>query len=300
MAFYSVPQDWIGVGKALVQSLFQRMKDDLDWLYAVVGSASAGDIPNGSFEIDSDNDGVPDNVTVELYPGGSSGLSDTDSVHGEKVLYFTHPGGEGNGGGKATLDYAPCSPNKLVVIAFELWATAAGMRNLVQVAWYDKDRVALEGGDASTDIYDSVDNPTEPARFIRSASPPAAARFFRPVLHGGVDDTDVAGTAYFDNVELLQTGAEAVIGWASGYDPGTSIVIDGVTSSPVSGADVLGARKNVLGGRNVTTTCGSLSVILTLPDGPWTIVAHNGYWTQPSEPWPDPYGALTVVAFRNV
>jgi hypothetical protein len=219
VAFNSVPQGWIAVGKALVQALFQRMKDNLDWLYAAIGGMASSEIPNGSFEIDSDGDGAPDGVTINLYAGGSSGLYTTAPGHASKSLYFTHPGGSGNGGGYGTLDYTPCSPYKPVPIAFITWATAAGMRNMVEMLWYDKDKVALSGGDASTTIYDSTTNPTGRTRFLRVVTPPSDARYFKVVVRGGVDTVDVAGTAYFDGIEI---------------DPAARIVVPGTGISEVS------------------------------------------------------------------
>jgi hypothetical protein len=73
MGFTSIPQALINVGKALVQPLFQYFKDNDDYLYGKIESMAASGVMNGSFELDTDLDGVPNNWTVDTYPGGQCG-----------------------------------------------------------------------------------------------------------------------------------------------------------------------------------------------------------------------------------
>jgi hypothetical protein len=319
VAFNSIPTDWIQVGKALKQSLFQYIKDNFDWLYTAIGAGGQdiSSVSNGSFEIDSDADGIPDNWTRSLYPGGSQSIETTYPLHGAKTLKFVRALGAGNGGGFADSDYIPISKARTCVIGWLLRCSAAGVKVLVQVRQFTKDKIEISDAGSSYDtdgngyketvLYVSTANPTGDTFQVGSFTPQAGTRFIKVRLVGGYTDTDVAGEVYFDNVELLQTGAEAVIGWASGAKVGNTVTIDGTVSSPTfpavmeagnpeRGAQaVFGARKHVAGGRNVTVASGSLSVVLALPGGLWTVTAFG---------WGDAWymattGALIAVARRD-
>ena len=72
MSYSALTTDETTAGKPGKQSLFRKIKDNFDYLYSLIASQSAGaGVPNGSFEIDSDSDGVPDNWTRSLYSGGA-------------------------------------------------------------------------------------------------------------------------------------------------------------------------------------------------------------------------------------
>ncbi len=132
------------------------------------------------------------------YPGGSSGLETTNPADGSKALYFTHPGGAGNGGGYGDFDYVPVSEFRSEILSWIHWATAAGMKNQVIVRFYDKDKVYL----SSMTLYDSTSNPTSPKLMAGEFVPPADARFMRVRVVGGESSGDVARTAYFDGVRI--------------------------------------------------------------------------------------------------
>ena len=100
MAFSSINNTEIEVGDFGTQSLFQKIKDNDDYLYGQIGGLDSDQaVYNGSLEIDVDSDDVPDGWTVNLFSGGSKDLVGTASGHGQKQLEFTHPGGAGNGAG---------------------------------------------------------------------------------------------------------------------------------------------------------------------------------------------------------
>lgn len=266
MAFTSIPQTMINVGKAIVQSLWQYVKDDLDYLYGQLGSLTLGEVLNGSFEHDTDLDGIPDNWTRSLYPGGSGGRTPsavigtddlaytciahhtsaavgkpitgadwatywgqsgdtgdcavwasgvayraTVSMHGKFGIYFVHPGGVGNGGGALTSDYVAI--DDLVTRAIEgmYYATAATMKLEVVLLWYDRYKVALGGGSASTSLYSSVSNPTSATKTVWQFTPPAGARYMKVKIIGGNSDTNVAGTAYFDGFAIIPITVQSVL-----------------------------------------------------------------------------------------
>lgn len=196
MAYDAITSAEIQVGKPEKQSLWQKVKDDFDYLYGAVASASGALPANGSFETDSDGDGIPDSWTRTLYPGGSGAFETTSPAHAAKAYKFVHPGGSGNGGGKLVSEYIEVTELTGYNLSFIHWASVAGMRNKVQAAYYAKDKSSL----STTDIYNSTSNPTSATFYQYAFTPPANARYVKIVLIGGYTDTDVAGNIFFDGV----------------------------------------------------------------------------------------------------
>ena len=93
-AILSTEVDVDSPGKA---ELFQKIKDNFDYLYSLIGGPV--EVPNGSFEIDTDADGVPDNWTLNLYAGGSAAFDTTTPAHGANAYKFTRASGASNGRG---------------------------------------------------------------------------------------------------------------------------------------------------------------------------------------------------------
>jgi hypothetical protein len=222
MSFVSLTDAEIAVDKPITQSLFQKIKDNFDTLNGYIAGGGASGVANGSAEIDSDLDDVPDGWTASEYTGGTVGIYATAPKHGSAAFYMTHPGGAGNGGGTFTSDYVPCSDLVPVVVGFIHWATAAGMKNQVNLLWYDDDLVAL--GTPSSTVYSSTANPTSAAAKSASVAPVKGARYYRLQLVGGYTDTNVAGTAYFDSVSTSQpmvtynaSSSGMVVGGMTGY-----------------------------------------------------------------------------------
>lgn len=197
-------------GDPTKKSLADGIIDDLNYLYSLAAGGGSLSIPNGSFEADVDADSLPDQWTRTLYAGGSfsltgAGLGDTECEHGRRAIKFVHPGGAGNGGGYIDTDnFIECTPLLPLVLNFLHRATAAGMRNKVDVLWFDSSQVSI----STTSAYSSTANPTSWARIQCTAAPPATARYFKIRLIGGENTNTVAGSAYFDNIEARQIAFE--------------------------------------------------------------------------------------------
>ena len=226
MAFDPITQAEIAAGQPVTQALMQKVKDNDDYLYSQVGAGGGsgeGGIPNGSFEIDADADGVPDGWTKNLYPAGGGAIETTNPSHGAQAYKFIQQAGPGNGGGYLDMnDYLPCSPVQPLLLEWLHYASVAGMHNLVQIRWFDKVKVYL----STTTVYDSTENPTSWTRKTAFAIPPTGARYWKLRIIGGYTDTDIAGTAYFDGVGVSGgvpvtgadwTGIAEYYGAAGGY-----------------------------------------------------------------------------------
>lgn len=174
------------------------------WLPQVIDSTILSIYPfNGSFEIDSDNDGVPDGWTVTLYNGGSAGFETTNVAHGNRAYKFVHPGGSGNGGGYLESDYIPISfGTKLSNLSFLVYVTASGLKVEVVYIFYDKNKNFIS--EQTMLSYSSFDshgwyevNVNTGSYFIQ----PTNATYFKIRLIGGKNDASVGGTVIFDSVE---------------------------------------------------------------------------------------------------
>ncbi len=199
-------------GKPLTQAKARKIKDNFDYLYGLSGVTESIGIPNGSFEIDADADGTPDSWTKNLYAGGTGALYSVSPASGERAWSFTHPGGASNGGGYLDSDYVEVSNLFAYYLSWAVWATAAGMRNKVIIRYFSAAKADLS---ADETLYNSIQNSVTPFACVASFTPPANARFAKVRLVGGYTDTDVAGTAYFDAIQMtLALSIPAIIGMA--------------------------------------------------------------------------------------
>lgn len=198
----------------ITTTLMSKIKDNFDYLYGQFSQVP--DVPNGSFETDSDSDGTPDNWTKNLYPGGALAADTTTPADGASAVKFVHPGGAGNGGGSLTSDYIPCSEYETYWLSFMHKASAAGMKNIVQIQYYTAAKVA---NGAAEEKYDSTDlgAPATWTQFIKQFTPTASSRYFKVIIIGGYTDTDVAGSAYFDAVKYGIAVAQSYLKTSRNY-----------------------------------------------------------------------------------
>jgi len=205
MAWDAILTPEIGVGKPVSLALMTKIKDNLDYLYGEIGTETNRQVPNSSFEIDSDDDGEPDGWDITLYTGGSFEIMDAadesaaDPAHGKRCIKFTHPGGSGNGGGYVDSDYVECGPGNPWNVSWYQRNSVAGCHVLIVALWYDEDKVTLG---ADTTLLNSTSNPTDWTKYTRALTVPAGARYLKIRLVGGYDATDTAGEVEFDLVTL--------------------------------------------------------------------------------------------------
>ena len=199
MSWDEITTAQIQVGKPGNQGLMQKIKDNLDYLYGIIGTLESGS-KNGSFEIYSIVGGVPvfNSWDISLYAGGSYGVgtTGTEIAHGAAALKLTHPGGVGNGGGYADSDYVPCSSSLAEDLGFIHWSSNPATKNQVYVRYYDKDKVYF----SEAQIYSSTSNPATAKLFQYQHTPPASAYFYKIRIIGGYTDTNQPGTAFFDGM----------------------------------------------------------------------------------------------------
>ncbi len=201
-------------------------------------------IANGSFENDSDSDGQPDGWELTPYSGGqvtteryNASSNPAPQVHqGEAALRFVHPGGVGNGGGFATTAaFSPVTPGVDLEVTFALKTTVPTLRCVVDMLWYDSAKQLV----STTSVYDNqTSNPTVWGLFQQRAVvlPASAARFFKLRLTGGHDSVAVAGSAYFDALQVQPVWRVATA-TASGFMAASDKVMLLANSSKLAGID---------------------------------------------------------------
>lgn len=187
-------------GDTTKKSLIDTIIDDLADLNSRISAAST--VLNGSFETDSDSDGIPDAWTRTLFTGGTFLLDNTDQTDGLYSVKFTSPGGGGNGGGYIeSTDAFPVSPIRQIEVLWSQKSSAATVSNIVQVYWFKSDLTA--SATPSTTIYtNAATNPTNWTVESGIATPPSDARFAKVRLTGCSTASTVAGTTRFDDVRV--------------------------------------------------------------------------------------------------
>jgi hypothetical protein len=197
MAYISIATSDIAVDKPITNELMTQVKDNLDYLYGAIG-INVGEIANGSFEVDSDADGTPDNWTLSLYAAGAGSVSTNTPGHGEKCFIFTRTSGAGNGGGQLLSDYIAVSTVAAPWVSFALKQSSAQPRTKVLVRPYTAQKATL----ADSTIYDSTANPTAWTDNHYRITLPTSACFVKIALQGGTTDHNFAGTIAFDNIRI--------------------------------------------------------------------------------------------------
>jgi hypothetical protein len=212
MGYQAISDNEVAIGKPAGLMLFKKIKNNIEYLYDQIGSAGTGGaIPNGSFEVDSDNNGYPDNWTWGGYNGGTLDLVTVDGGAGSRSVKITHPGGNGNGGGTLESDYLSCAAGDIRSFSLLHWAHD-GLRNKVAAHFFDAVKKPLSEGYEQI-LFDTVYSPPTPERLILPFVPPAGAHFFKVLLYGGVPDEAQAGEVYFDDVCLGDASQTIVPMW---------------------------------------------------------------------------------------
>jgi len=210
MAYEALTAGEVDVGSPVSSSLLTKIKDNLDYLYGAMEFAQTG-LLNGSFEIDSDHDGKPDNWEIQVYPGGTVQLYQANVLHGQNSLAFVHPGGASNGGGAAISNPVMLNSHVPLTVGWSYLTSAAGMKCIVTAHWYDAAMSYLAG----TTLYSSTANPASWTTLTQRIPMYAGAKYLRLAFTMGYTDTDVAGTALLDDVRLYQDLAAVPVGGAS-------------------------------------------------------------------------------------
>ena len=207
MAWESLNVSQVAPDAVIDTTTMSQIKDDLDYLYGQ-GSLLRGSIPNGNFEIDADEDGIPDGWTRDLYAGGVGEFDETTPMEGMRTYRFIHPGGNGNGGGALTSGYLECSEFESYGLYALHYTSITGIKDLIQLQYYDKDKVA---NGSAIDLYNSSACDLAPTELSFKFTPTAGSCFFKIRVIGGHTDGIIGGSSYFDDISIIKTITGAVL-----------------------------------------------------------------------------------------
>ena len=133
-----------------------------------------------------------DTATTEIY---TLSLHDALPIS----LKFTSTGA---GGGDALSPYFEVTPADLLEVVFALYSTVVDVRNVVDIIFYDKDKVSI----STTNLYDdSTANPTSWAQKLPTVTPPATARYAKVQVYGCHSSDPTAGSTWFDSIIVRQS-----------------------------------------------------------------------------------------------
>ena len=162
---------------------------------------NSGLIPNGSFEIDTDANGVPDGWTLVNDTGSSNAIDTSKSTDGAQSFRFTSAGP--GGGSLTTTNFFPVNDVAVLRVKLDLESSVAGVRNIVRVEFFDISETPI----SDVDPYDSTANPTSFITQNLVATPPAGARFAKLKLIGCDSSVATPGSTWFDNVSVFYPAA---------------------------------------------------------------------------------------------
>lgn len=195
---------WLGEGAYSMEVL----DSSLNQIWMIDNINITGDITipdrlnlldNGSFEVDDDDDGVPNEFTITTYTGGVVQRVTDQHQHGAACMYFYSTGS--GGGYFDSSSYFEVSPLIDYEMLFELIANTGGatIRNKVEVFWFKEDLTASAVRTSDT-IYDNeIDNPTAWTRKYGVVTPPSDARYMKYRGTGGDPSNSNVGKVWMDN-----------------------------------------------------------------------------------------------------
>jgi hypothetical protein len=200
----------------------------------VVSTGNYNLLANGSAELDTDTDTLPDDWTLALETSGTITVSTTQVAHGKQSFKFT---GSGNGAGTATSEKFDVLEAELIDVQFTYRTDAATSTNSVKIKWYTKADAIV----STTTVYSGTTG--QPAAFTtynRSVAAPATATRGELIL-GGIENggTVETGTTYFDNVIAVQANQY------SADSLGNPIVYDGAGNEIIRTTAVANAVNEV-------------------------------------------------------
>jgi len=244
-------------------------------------------VKNGSFEIDSDSDGVPDDWTLSITSGSTIAIDSTSQNHGLNSLKFV---GGSSGAGTATSDFFEVQASKAVGIRFSLSASAATVTQTVKLLWYTSAKAAASV--SSTTVYSvTTTAPTSFTEQVLTATPGSDVRYGKIEISG----SSSAGTTYYDNIvvkdfvalsafkdpgDISSAAALPVTANYNYYDVTGSTTITSIDSVYVgaiiklhfdSALTLTNHTTNLIlpGGANITTASGDEAEFIEYATGQW-------------------------------
>lgn len=160
---------------------------------------------NGSFETDTNADGIPDDWNISTYIGGSVLTDVTSSSHGVTSLKFSSVGA--GAGVASTSSYYEVEAGRPLSVAFSMISANANTENKVEVYWSNGAKTFIS---ATTIYHNTTTNPTTWTRYSFNATAPSTAKYAQIVLSGVMPASTVHSTTNFDDIVLSPSVSQTV------------------------------------------------------------------------------------------
>ena len=190
-------------------------------------------VVNGSFEDDTDGDGLPDGW--EVVKNGAVSLDTSDVLHGDKSVKFTATAG--GGGVLTSTDFMHVQSSKPYIVRVNYETDSASARTVVQVEWFTEADVTI-----STSTIMDLTALSAWQENTYSVTAPATATKAKMILTGIHTSSPITGNAHFDNIQMYEQNS---------IDTGNS-----VGAQAVAGSLAIGAAATVGGALDVTGKVG--------------------------------------------
>lgn len=162
---------------------------------------------NGSFEVDSDADGIPDGWDFDVNggtPGGATGTISTSTV-GHGANSFSINGAANTSGALVMQEMQPCKGNdtyadgELMLLSF--WQQTSNVLNddVIEVEWFDKDGASL--GASTIWSWNTAAAANTWKQFYAPMVPLTGARFFQLSIIGNSTGGGT-GISYYDGLAV--------------------------------------------------------------------------------------------------
>ena len=200
--------------------LWDKVKNNFDYLHGYQGSGTSGDnlIINPSFEIDADNNLLPDSWHIHtIFPGGKIELvpnpnDNTRPLEGKRSLKISTTGGAGNGGGIIESDYFPVMYTNYYT--FDI--NNNSMFDKATIVCYDENGVYL--GEYDLGALSRHFQPMDQARFCRLKLTVFPVGSRPGPVYSLLDEVTVKKGISIDN-DYIQMAKDPVIKEVSYIDP---------------------------------------------------------------------------------
>jgi hypothetical protein len=182
-------------------------------------------IVNGSFEYIAN--GLPTGWVLTEW-NTSANVVDSTAGNQKHGLYGMKFVSTGNGGGTLTTSYYfPVNQSIQVEVGWFMKSSAATVQNIIEILWYDKDKIAL--GTPSTILYNAATgNPSDWTEYVYTTSPLSGAYWAKLKITGCHSSSSTVGNTWFDDVRVNTIGlrgtlstAGSLIYGATAYTPTT-------------------------------------------------------------------------------
>ena len=168
---------------------------------------------NGSFEVDSDNDGQPDNWTITPYTGSAIAITNDVVTDGVEALEF-NTAGAGTGGGTATSAKFPVTEGTTCSVSFSVLVSGTSAETSTStfvIKWYDEDSVYVSSSTVTV-THVAVDTWYHLQQEVTVA---ATATQGEIVLVGvATGGAALTSKAYFDGISIINDPSMVTLGTA--------------------------------------------------------------------------------------